>query len=376
MSFLVMRTLSVRRLAAWGAVLLPSAWKCFALRLLARAGSAAFGLVLSLSPECALASPVLEASVVWRGECDSRHALNAEIRARGVSFEERAPGFSPVELAVSVARDEPGFSADLVLVTLDGREERRVAARDCDELLRAIAWVLVVFAEERHALQGRPDRASNMPVPAGSSNAAFPEPASEPASPRQETQSKPPSPVARNAATKPECRRRGFGVGSDLVVAGGWVPAVSAGAVVFGRYAPCPSWLPGIEVGAGGLLTSRYVRDGRELSIARAGMRAVLWMELGTPLVDAGLGLEFSRLRVTASESEVGPGGSDSDLWWAVALPVRATLPLLDRRMWVRAGIDALYAPSEYSFRYRSGEELAQTGHFELRALLGIGGWL
>jgi hypothetical protein len=344
--------------------------------LLTQAGSAAFGLVLSLSPECALASPVLEASVVWRGECDSREALNAEIRARGVSFEERAPGSSPLELAVRVTRAEPGFSADLVLVALDGREERRVAAPDCDELLRAIAWVLVVFAEERHAVNSRPDRAANVPVPAGSSNAAFPEPASELASPQDETQSTPPSPVARNRATEPECRRRGFSMGSDLVVAGGWVPAVSGGAVVFGRYAPCPPWLPGIEVGAGGLLTSRYERDGRELSIARAGMRAVLWMELGTPLVDAGLGFEFSRLRVTASESEVGPGGSDSDLWWAVALPVRATLPLLGRRMWVRAGIDALYAPSEYSFRYRSGEVLAQTGHFELRALLGVGGWL
>jgi hypothetical protein len=102
-------------------------------------------------------------------------------------------------------------------------------------------------------------------------------------------------------------------------------------------------------------------------------MRVVLWLELGTPAVDAGMGLEFSRLRATASGSEAGPGGSDSALWWAVAFPVRATLPLLARRFWVRAGVDALYAPREYSFRYRSGEQLAHIGHFELRGLLGIG---
>jgi hypothetical protein len=96
-------------------------------------------------------------------------------------------------------------------------------------------------------------------------------------------------------------------------------------------------------------------------------------MELGTPVLDAGLGFEVSRLRATASDSEVGPGGSDSALWWAVAVPVRATVPVFGGRMWVRAGVDALYAPSEYTLRYRTGEELAQTGHFELRGLLGIG---
>jgi hypothetical protein len=347
--------------------------KRLALRLCAKAGSAAFGLVVSLSAELAQASPVLEASVIWHGECDQRQALNAEIRARGVAFEERAPGLSSLELAVSVVRDEAGFSADLLLVALEGREERRVVARDCDELLRAIAWVLVVFAEERHAARGGAGLAPNAPAPAGSSSAAFPEPPSEPGDPSHEPESKKLPPVAANASSETECRRSGFGVGSDLVVAGGWLPAVSAGAVVFGRYAPCPSWLPGIEVGAGGLVTSSYERDGRELSSARAGMRAALWMELGTPIVDAGLGVEFSSLRATASDSEDGPGGSDSALFWAVTLPVRATLPLFARRIWVRAGVDALYVPSEYSFRYRSGEELAQTGHFELRGLLGIG---
>jgi hypothetical protein len=324
--------------------------------------------MFSLTPERARASPVLEASVLWQGECDQRHALNAEIRSRGVSFEERAPGLSTLELGVTVVRDEAGFSADLVLVALDGREERRVAARDCSELLSAIAWVLVVFAEERHAVQ----RAGPGPnAPAGPSNAAFPESPSAPGP--QESRQNTELPPAAPKVGETECHRRGFGVGSDLVVAGGWVPAVSLGATVFGRYAPCPAWLPGLEVGAGGLLTSSYERDGRELSIARAGMRAGLWIELGTPVLDAGLGLEVSRLRATATDSETGPGGSDSALWWAVAMPVRATLPLFGGRMGLRAGVDVLFAPSEYSFRYRTGEELAQTGHFELRGLLGVG---
>ena len=316
---------------------------------------------------------MLEASVVWAGGCDDRNALSAEIRARGVSFEERTPGHSPIELAVSVVRDDPGFTAELLLVALEGREERRVAARDCRELLRAIAWVLVVFAEERQAAQNRGE-----PVPGaavGASNAAFPEPSSEPARPPHEPQSKPaatPPPLGRKPAEE-ACLRRGFGVGSDVVAAGGWVPPASLGATLFARYAPCPHWLPGVELGAVELITLKYERDGRELSVARAGVRAALWMELGTPLVDAGFGLEVSRLRAAASDSAAGPGGTDSAVWWAVALPVRATFPLVAGRMWVRAGVDGLYAPSEYVFRYQSGESLADTGHFELRGLLGIG---
>ncbi|HEX6276521.1 MAG TPA: hypothetical protein VFZ53_25945 [Polyangiaceae bacterium] len=345
----------------------------FSAGLLAKAGAAAFGLVVSLSSGRAQASSVLEASVVWHGECDERDALNAEIRARGVSFEEGAPGRSPIELAVTVVRDAPGFIAELELVALEGREERTVAARDCGELLRAIAWVLVVFAEERTAAQGRGGAAKN--APAGSSSAAFPEPPSEPAESPQEAPTKAAPPPAR-AAAEGECRGRGFGVGSDFVAAAGWVPAPTLGATLFARYAPCPSFLPGIEVGAGELVTLGFERDGRELSVARAGMRAVLWMELGTPVVDAGLGLEFSRLRATASDSEAGPGGNDSALWWAVALPVRAMFPLFTRHLWVRAGADALYVPSEYSFRYESGEPLADTGHFEVRGLAGIGGRL
>ena len=350
-------------------------WWRYPSGLLAKAGAAAFGLVVSISPERAQASSVLEASVVWAGECDERDALNAEIRARGVSFEERAPGRSPIELAVTVVRDEPGFSAELELVALEGREERTVAARDCGELLRAIAWVLVVFAEERTAAQGRGGAAKN--APAGSSSAAFPEVPSEPAASPQETPSKTEPPPARAAsAAEGDCRRNGFGVGSDFVAAGGWVPSLTLGATVFARYAPCPSFLPGIEVGLSELLTLGYERDGRELSVSRAGARAVLWMELGTPIVDAGLGIEFSRLRATASDSAAGPGGSDNALFWAVALPVRATLPLFTRHLWVRAGVDALYVPSEYSFRYESGEPLSDTGHFEVRGLVGIGGRL
>ena len=106
--------------------LLPLSTERLPLRPLVMAGSAVFGLLIWLSPERAQASPVLEASIVWHGECDQRHALNAEIRARGVALEERAPEVSPLELAVSVARDEAGFSADLVLVAHEGREELRV----------------------------------------------------------------------------------------------------------------------------------------------------------------------------------------------------------------------------------------------------------
>jgi hypothetical protein len=327
------------------------------------------------SPASAQPPPVLEAAVAWNGECDQRHALEAEIRARGVVFEERTPDTSLLELAVSVVRDEAGYSAELVLVAHEGRDERRVVARDCDELLRAIAWVLVVFAEERHSARASP--APSAPgAPAGASSAAFPEPTAAPASPPLGTPRTSRTSQAPSASPRPDCRPRSSGVGSDFVVAGGWVPAVSVGAVLFGRYAPCLPWLPGIELSAGHLVTSSYERDGRELSMSRTGGRAVLWFELGAPGVDAGLGLELSRLRATASGTEAGPGGSDSTLWWAIALPVRATLPLLARRLWLRAGADFLYAPRDYSFRYRSGEELAQSSHFELRGLLGLGAGL
>jgi hypothetical protein len=311
------------------------------------------------------AASSVRAAVTWQGECDDRPALADEARARGAEVDFAGPEHAALKLGVRVATGTTEFLARVELESDGARETREVAARECAELRRAVAWVLVVFAEERAAAAqpGKPPEAS-FPAPL----APTLEKAAEPSAAAPATR-----PAAATTAAK-TCagRREHWQAGVRLVTAFGFVPSPSIGPNAFGRFRPCSPWLAGLELSALYLTTLGYERDGRSLTVRRVAGRGTGWFGFGVPWLEIGAAVEAGQLSASASTSAAGPGYDDSTGWLAFGIPVAARVILLPGVFSAEAALEGLYAPAAYSLRYASGESLAESSQLEFRAALGV----
>jgi hypothetical protein len=340
-------------------------------RVISRAASCALGGSL-LATEPAAAAPSLEASIDWLGECRDDAALRAEVQARGADLADEVTA-SATKLRVSARQARSGrLVADISLVTPGSSEQRQVEARECIGLRQAVAWVLVILAEERETAERAraPSAGAFPPSPTPSLPASPAPPGARP--PRKATRPVPsnqPAPAQPCAGSGPRWQ-----LGSELSVGFGLVDAVALGPSLAVGYRPCARWLPGISLGGSRLVSMGYELDSRPISIERTSAQAGAWTTLGVPVLRVGMVLEAGRIRATGIPSARGPGATSLAPWFACVVPVRLSVPLLARALAASTGVDAVYTPLSYSLRYASGAQLARARHFELRGAVGLSG--
>lgn len=336
----------------------------------------ASSLMLTRGPA---AAAELSASIAWQGECDDRASLHAELASRGVHLSE-APASENVSNVSVLVQKTPAHAlvADVLLVARGAQEQRRVEARECAGLRRALAWLLWALAEERQAAErsGEPSP-SVPPIP---SIFAEEVPAPSLASPPRAQPS--PSPVAREPRVEVRPRRRepcGYvgprvGLGGELVVAFGMLDTAALGPALVGSYRPCARSLPLFTLGASRLQTVGYEVAERSVSLVRTSAQLGAWFELVGPILRAGLAFEAGRLRASGAARGEARGLASSAPWLAFVAPLRLAVPLVTRVLTLEAGLAAAYTPQAFTLRYASGDVLARPRHFELRGSFGLAG--
>jgi len=336
----------------------------------------------------ARAAPELEVELHWRGSCDDAEDLVRQVHARGAELELRnssASTAAPPSVHVEVMVNQPAPStliAEIQLQSKGGEEARRVEAGACQDLRSAVAWVLVVLAQQRAPERSAPPASERE----GSSTAVFPAPASRTSVPAAEASlphvaqpavepTQPPeiqSSSARSAHRRDE-RVTTWGLGCSFVGAIGLLPAPSFGPMLFGRYHPHTKWLPTLQLSVQRLVTSDFESSGTSISLTRDAARLGAWVPLIASTLDLGLAAEAGRLVATGSGATLERGSSDSTLWFAFAVPVRLSIPLVGRILQAEFQLELDYSPVPYTFRYGSGDTLTSTAAFEGRGQMGLG---
>jgi len=330
-------------------------------------------VAVACAAQHAHAAPTLHAQVTWRGECEDAAALRAEIQARGADLLEPESGAAALSLSVDVRRAAPEqLVASIDLAAEAWQEHRRVEARECEALRRAVAWVLAVLAQEREAASQR------APQPADGS---FPElPVVSPPPPPPTTLKKPEAPSPLHSVAVPPaapCAHPAphYQLETELVVGVGLVDSVALGPALSVRYRPCGRFWPGFSLGAAHLVSLGYDLDARAVALQRTSAQLGAWLPVGVPSLRGGLVVEAGRIRAGTVASVAGPGGSGSAPWLAFVTPWRWSHALVGNRLSAQLGLDLAYTPLSYRLRYASdANPLARPSHFELRAGVGVAG--
>lgn len=313
--------------------------------------------------------PHVSAKVSWAGECDDSSELAREMRARGVVLVEGAGGDSPVlELDVSVTTDASGgHSAALELRSGRGRQLRELQAQQCAELRRAVAWVLLVLAEERALAPGltsdeQPKRATFPPVTSGPELAR----ATEARAPRAEQTEDTIAP----ARVPTNERRARFRLGTAFVTGFGFAPRPALGPSIFVELQSSPKSLA-VRVTLLQLETLPFERDDATITVERLALRSsvgsnALWEPLGV-----AVSAELGQLTGSGRGFELA-SGRDREPWLAFGLSAKLDIPVVPRLLVAEVGASLDYTPFRYSFHYRSGQELSRSDPVEGRAQAGL----
>jgi hypothetical protein len=329
----------------------------------------------------ARANPELQAELRWQGNCDDADDLVRQARARGAELVLRSPSLAAgtavahavhVEVMVNQAAVS-ALIAQIHVQSEDGEEARQVQASACADLRSAVAWLLVVLAQQRTPERSAPGASEREP----GATAAFPDLASD-AQPHA-TQS-PLEPIASADVRSPPAQSAHaraahastWGLGFAFTGAFGLLPAPAFGPVLSGRYRPNVSWLPALQLSVQRLVTSGFESNGTSISLTRDAARLGAWVPLVSNLLNLGLAAEAGRLVATGSGPTLERGSSDSAFWFAFALPVRVSIPLIGRTLQAELQLELDYSPVPYTFRYGSGDTLTSTAPFEGRGQVGL----
>jgi hypothetical protein len=317
---------------------------------------------------------VLHAEVDWRGPCHDAVDLGEQVRARGAELAATAPGSDGADAAtslrveVSVRESAPGaFSAFIALRSGAAFDTRRVEARECTKIRSALAWLLAILAQQR-ATAREPRRSL--------STAAFPSP-SPVERPAPIVMEPPPArrlrglPARARGTTPPKRAVREWAFGTSFFGALGLVAAPAFGPVFFGRYRPPSVWLPTLQVSMLRLATIGLEPDGTSISLVRQAARVGAWASLGES-VHFGIASELGQLVAEGYGSQLSHGSRDTALWFAMAVPVRLSLPVVAKTLAAEIGAELDYTPIPYTFGYGSGTTLTSTRSFEGRAEVGL----
>src|SRR6478609_200773 len=346
-------------------------------------GLFAFGALLSFAG-VAQANPELQVELRWQGMCDDSDDLVQQVRARGAelqlrdaaAFDEPAAAHA-VRVAVTVKSSAASAqTAEIQLQSEEGQESRRVQASTCGGLRSAVAWVLVVLAQQR-----APERRAARTSEREGSAAAFPDMPSDPSarsatSPLAfvpaETFETRPTPAQRAPAHPKQDHAGHWALGTSFTVAFGLVPAPAFGPMLFGRYRSDARWLPTLQLSVQRLVTFGFESNGTTISLTRDVARLGAWVPLVGRVVSLGFAAEAGRLVATGSGSTLEHGSSDSAFWFAFAAPLRVSMPLIGRHLQAEALLELDYSPVPYTFRYGSGDTLTSTAAFEGRGQVGL----
>jgi hypothetical protein len=328
----------------------------------------------------ARANPELRAELGWHGTCDDAEDLVRQVRARGVELELQS---SPLPIGVDAAgvvhvdvtvrtTASSGPNAEIQLRNDEGEELRRVQASACGDLRSAVAWVLVVLAQQRAAEHRAPSATES----GASATAAFPDIASS-SVPTHDNSSTPEPAPSPQTGSPPRARPRdarvsSWGLGCSLVAAYGLVPAPAFGPTLFGRYRSEVSWLPVLQLSVQRLVTFGFESNGTSISLTRDAARLGAWVPLLGSAVELGFAAEAGRLAATGSGGTLEHGSSDSTFWYAFGVPLRFSIPLIGRHLRAEVSAELDYSPVPYTFRYGSGDTLTSTSPFEGRGQLGL----
>lgn len=291
------------------------------------------------------------------------------MRARGVLLVDDASEGSPeLQLEVSVTAGEAGGRhAVLELRSHRGGQLRELQAEHCEELRKAVAWVLVVLAEERALAASVATEVQPKPaIPSSSTRGLAPAPRVEPrASHATEGERKATPPfVPSNGG------RASFRLGTAFVTGFGFGPRPALGPSFFVEVQPGPG-SPALRLSLLQLATLPYERDQTSIDVERLALRgSVASNAIWKPLA-IGLDAEAGRLTGSGSGSDVSPG-KDREPWLAFGLSAKLVVPVLPRILVAELGASFDYTPLSYSFRYRSGQELSTSGPVEGRAQAGL----
>jgi hypothetical protein len=317
---------------------------------------------------------VLHADIDWHGPCHDAADLGEQVRARGAEL--AAPGARTdwadagtlLRVEINVHESAPGaFSAFITLRSGAAFDSRRLDARECTKLRSAVAWLLAILAQQR---------ATDREPPRSPSTAAFPSPSTGERSAPVVLEPPPEralrGPPARVRSSKPPKRAvTEWGFGASFCGALGSVSVPAFGPVFFGRYRPPSAWVPTLQVSMLRLATLGLESDGTSISLVRQAARLGAWASLGET-VHFGIASELGQLVAEGYGSQLSYGGRDTALWFAMAVPVRLSLPVVARTLAAEIGAELDYTPIPYTFRYASGATLTSTRSFEGRAEVGL----
>jgi hypothetical protein len=337
--------------------------------------------LLSLT-HVAHAQPELHAELAWQGSCNDTEDLRRQVRARGAELSLQS-GWAPADaegargVRVEIAVSEPANAtliADIRLQSEQGKEARRVQASACGDLRSAVAWVLVVLAQQRapertvppaRAAESGPTAASPSQIPDAS-----PAPLPEPALQTLTTSGDRPAP--RPSVRGAERRDSAWALGCSLIGGLGLLSAPALGPMVFGRYRHAGTWLPTLQLSAQRLVTFGFESNGTSISLTRDAARLGAWVPLVGSWLNAGLAVEAGRLVAAGSGATLSRASSDATFWVAFALPLRFSVPLIGQRLRAELQLELDYSPVPYTFRFESGDTLTSTAAFEGRGQVGL----
>lgn len=318
-------------------------------------------------------TPELRAEVHWHGKCDDAADLTRQVQERGAELlrpESPSATTPPLRVEVSVSEDAPdALSAEIALFSGDGRDTRRVRARECSKLRSAVAWLLVILAQQRPARAEHAAPASSVAFPDGPA----PEPASPPgAVPQREHEAAPRRSTPADVQAPARKLKHEWAFGWSMSAGLGLVSAPALGPLLFGRYRPPVRWLPTVQLSLLQLATVGYEPDGTAISLTRRAARTGAWLPLPLDGLELGLAVELGQLEAEGSGAQLSRGRRDAALWFALAAPARFSLPLIAKTLAAELELELDYAPVPYTFRYAGGAVLASTRSFEGRGQIGL----
>lgn len=330
----------------------------------------------------AYAQPELHAALAWRGSCDDAEDLRQQVRTRGAELTLRpvqtlAGAEAQREVRIEVTVSEPaagGLTADIYLQSDEGQDTRRVQASACSDLRSAVAWVLVVLAQQRapeRRVPRAPDAGSGS-TPASPSAGPDPSPAprKEPALATLTPGDTPPRQARSVRSSGP--RESTWALGCSLMGGLGLLSAPAVGPTVFGRYRHGGSWLPTLQLSVHRLATFGFESNGTSISLTRDAARLGVWVPIVGSWLNTGLAMEAGRLVAAGSGATLARGSRDATLWVAFAVPVRFSVPVVGRSLRAELQLEVDYSPVPYTFRYASGDTLTSTAALEGRGQVGL----
>jgi hypothetical protein len=245
-------------------------------------------------------------------------------------------------------------------------EQRQVQATRCEDLLSAVAWVLVALAKEHHTQETSELRSPEVPEVLRQAKASTINAPTEGG-----VRAVVPSFSLQGHVLPEEVHHARLSLGAAVAVSTLFVPEAAVGLVAFIEYRPWGKLLPMFRLSATELATAPVQGAlGVGVTIRRVAARLTSSMRMrDLPLGIMG-GIEVGTL--TAHGSGLQTAREDTAGWVAALLGGRGEIPLIRKRLSLDIAAFGAYSPYTYGFQSHSGASVLESGHWDLRVECGL----